>query len=109
EPPPSPAPERRGRSATHYRTYVQFVRGSKPGSGRPSERGESGSASPAVAPASTGSTTPVIHRAASLARKAAAAATSQAVPSVWRSERSRRASRSSGVIPRDATIGVYAL
>ena len=49
----------------------------------------------------------MIQRAASLARNAAACATSQAVPSTWSSVPIRRASRSSGVIPREATIGVY--
>ena len=59
----------------------------------------------AKSPASTGRTTPVIHRASSLARNTAAQATSQAVPSVPRGPACLRSHRSSSVMPA-ATIGV---
>jgi hypothetical protein len=60
----------------------------------------------AVAPASTGTMAPVIHRALPEARKATAAPTSQPLPSTWRMERWRRASRISGDMPPACTIGV---
>ena len=60
----------------------------------------------AVAPASTGTTAPVIQRALPEARNATAAPTSQPLPSVCRMERRRRASRVSGDMPPACTIGV---
>src|SRR6267378_5616558 len=57
-------------------------------------------------PASTGSATPVIQRASSLARKTAAQATSHPVPSVPSGAASRRRSRSASSM-RGATIGPY--
>src|SRR5213592_3279346 len=57
-------------------------------------------------PASTGSATPVIQRASSLARKTAAQATSHPVPSVPSGAASRRRWRSASSM-RGATIGPY--
>ena len=59
-----------------------------------------------VAPASTVSTTPVIQRASSPARKRMAAPASQPVPSVLSRLLFRRASRASSVMPGPYIIGV---
>lgn len=61
----------------------------------------------AVAPASTGRTTPVIHLACSLAKNRTAAPQSHPLPSVFNMLRCRRASRTSGGIPLLYNIGVY--